>query len=311
MKIVFMGTPDFAVPSMRKLAAEHEVIGVITAPDNPAGRGKKLRESAVKAAAKELGLHVLQPTNLKDEDFIEELRGLEADLFVVVAFRMLPTQVWSIPPKGTINLHGSLLPDYRGAAPINRAIMNGEKETGLTTFFINENIDTGAIIDNVTCSIGENETAGELHDKMMELGADLLVETVGKIESGTAISKPQPESGEMKAAPKIFKEDCQINWGQTAQVVHDHIRGLSPYPAAYTLVTGADYERMKVFDSRVSELKASLPPGSVEASKHKMFVHTIDHLVELKDVQVPGKNRMSIEAFLNGYQPDDSFKFMS
>jgi methionyl-tRNA formyltransferase len=311
MKIAFMGTPDFAVPSMRKLAGEHEIVGVITAPDKPAGRGKKLRESAVKEAAKQLGLRVLQPINLKDEGFIEELKSLEADLFVVVAFRMLPTQVWSIPPSGTINLHGSLLPDYRGAAPINRAIMNGEKETGLTTFFINENIDTGAIIDNVVCPIGENKTAGELHDEMMNLGADLLLETVRKIENGTAISKPQPQSSELKAAPKIFKEDCQINWGQTARVVHDHIRGLSPYPAAFTLVTGADYERMKIFASRVSLLNASLPPGTVEASKHKMFVHTIDHLIEIEDVQVPGKKRMSVEAFLNGYQPDDFFKFQS
>lgn len=311
MKIVFMGTPDFAVPSLKKLASDHEVVGVITAPDKRAGRGKKLRESAVKAVANELGLRVLQPANLKDEDFIEKLQSLGADLFVVVAFRMLPTQVWSIPSKGTINLHGSLLPDYRGAAPINRAIMNGEKQTGLTTFFINENIDTGAIIDNVVCTIDENETAGKLHDKMMDLGADLLSETVGKIESGTAVSMPQPKSGELKAAPKIFKEDCQISWGQTAQIVHDHIRGLSPYPAAYTLVTGVDYERMKIFESRVTDLNASLPPGTVEASKHKLFVHTADCLVEIKEVQVPGKKRMSIEAFLNGYQPDDSFKFHS
>lgn len=311
MKIVFMGTPDFAVPSLRKLAAEHEVVGVITAPDKPAGRGKKLRESAVKAAAAELGLKVLQPTNLKDADFVGKLQSLEADLFVVVAFRMLPTQVWSIPSKGTINLHGSLLPDYRGAAPINRAIMNGEKETGLTTFFINENIDTGAIIDNAVCSIGENETAGQLHDKMMFLGADLLSKTVGQIEAGEACSKPQPETGELKAAPKIFKEDCQIFWNQSAEIIHNHIRGLSPYPAAFTLVAGADFERMKIFESRVTEHEAGLTPGIVESSKEKLFVHTRDLLVEIKEIQVPGKKRMSIEAFLNGYQPGESFKFTS
>ena len=311
MKIVFMGTPDFAVPSMRKLAEEHQVVGVITAPDRPAGRGKKLRESAVKSAASELGLHVLQPTNLKDADFIEQLQNLQAELFVVVAFRMLPTKVWSIPTKGTINLHGSLLPDYRGAAPINRAIMNGEKQTGLTTFFINENIDTGAIIDNVVCSIGENETAGELHDKMMTIGADLLSKTVKQIEDGETASKPQPDSNELKSAPKIFKEDCQIFWNQSAQVIHNHIRGLSPYPAAFTLVGGADFERMKVFESHISEHEASLTPGTVEASKERMYVHTRDQLVEIKELQVPGKKRMTVESFLNGYQPDDSFRFLS
>jgi methionyl-tRNA formyltransferase len=291
MKIVFMGTPDFAVPSMRKLVEEHEVVGVITAPDKPAGRGKKLRESAVKVVATELGLRILQPTNLKDPEFVEELKSLNADLFVVLAFRMLPTQVWSIPSKGTINLHGSLLPDYRGAAPINRAIMNGEKETGLTTFFINENIDTGAIIDNVVCSIGENETAGQLHDKMMVLGADLLSKTVSQIEDGKSESKPQPETDELKSAPKI--------------------RGLSPYPAAFTMVSGGDFERMKIFESKVSEHEASLTPGTIEASKDKIFVHTRDYLVEIIEVQVPGKKRVLIESFLNGYQPDESFKFSS
>ena len=311
MKIVFMGTPDFAVPSLLTLDKEHEVVGVITAPDRPSGRGKKLRGSAVKEAAATLGLAILQPTNLKDADFIEELQSLEADLFVVVAFRMLPTQVWSIPPKGTINLHGSLLPDYRGAAPINRAIMNGEKETGLTTFFINENIDTGAIIDNVTCAIGENETAGELHDKMMVIGAALLNKTVKQIEDGSAASKPQPNTGELKSAPKIFKEDCQIFWNQSAQVIHNHIRGLSPYPAAFTLVGGADFERIKIFASHICEHEASLAPGTVESSKERMFVHTHDQLLEIREVQVPGKKRMTVEAFLNGYQPSDSFKFLS
>ncbi|MFT5596181.1 MAG: methionyl-tRNA formyltransferase [Flammeovirgaceae bacterium] len=311
MKIVFMGTPEFAVPSMRKLVEEHEVVGVITAPDKPAGRGKKLRESAVKVVATELGLRILQPTNLKDPEFVEELKSLNADLFVVLAFRMLPTQVWSIPSKGTINLHGSLLPDYRGAAPINRAIMNGEKETGLTTFFINENIDTGAIIDNVVCSIGENETAGHLHDKMMVLGADLLSKTVSQIEDGKSESKPQPETDELKSAPKIFKEDCQIYWNQSARVIHNNIRGLSPYPAAFTMVSGGDFERMKIFESKVSEHEASLTPGTIEASKDKIFVHTRDYLVEIIEVQVPGKKRVLIESFLNGYQPDESFKFSS
>jgi methionyl-tRNA formyltransferase len=306
-----MGTPDFAVPSLKKLADHHDVVGVITAPDKPAGRGKKLNESAVKQAAKESGLFVLQPANLKDSAFIDELSELNADLFVVVAFRMLPEQVWSLPPKGTINLHGSLLPDYRGAAPINRAIMNGESETGLTTFFINENIDTGAIIDNVKCSIGKDETAGELHDKMMELGADLLLNTVNAIEAGKVNSQPQPESGDLKSAPKIFKEDCKIHWGQSAAVIHNHIRGLSPYPAAFSTVIGADFERMKIFGSRMTDQKSALSPGDVEASKTKLFAHTHDYLLEITEVQVPGKKRMAAESFLNGYQLSDSFKFTS
>jgi len=311
MKIVFMGTPGFAVPSLRKLAARHEVVGVITAPDKPAGRGKKIQESAVKKAASDLSTPVLQPTNLKDPAFIDELSLLGADLFVVVAFRMLPTQVWSLPPKGTINLHGSLLPDYRGAAPINRAIMNGEKETGLTTFFINENIDTGAIIDNVRCPIGKDETAGELHDRMMELGADLLVETVDAIAEDKVESKPQPETIDLKSAPKIFKEDCKIYWNQSATVIHNHIRGLSPYPAAFSSVSGADFERMKIFGSRLNGQKAALPPGEVETSKTKLFVHTHDFILEITDIQVPGKKRMSVASFLNGYQLSESFKFIS
>lgn len=311
MKIVFMGTPDFAVPSLRKLAEKNRVLAVVTAPDKPAGRGKKLRESAVKVAATELGIKVLQPTNLKDDALEKELRILGAELFVVVAFRMLPKQIWSLPPRGTINLHGSLLPHYRGAAPINRAIMNGETETGLTTFFINENIDTGATIDHAVCTVDEDETAGQVHDRMMEIGADLLVDTVAKIERGEAVPEPQSYSSGLKPAPKIFKEDCKINWHQTARVIHNHIRGLSPYPAAFTEVSGTDFDRMKILKSKRTELEAKKTPGSVEVSSQKMLVHTNDQLIEILEVQVPGKKRMSVVSFLNGYQPNESFRLVS
>ncbi|MCH2213571.1 MAG: methionyl-tRNA formyltransferase [Flavobacteriales bacterium] len=311
MKIVFMGTPDFAVPSLKKLIEHHEVVGVITAVDKPSGRGKKIRHSAVKEAALDLGLKVLQPINLKDTVFHSKLEALGADLFVVVAFRMLPHAVWSMPPKGTINLHGSLLPDYRGAAPINRAIMNGETKTGLTTFFINENIDTGAIIDSVTCEIGENETAGDLHDKMMELGAGLLVDTVIDIEKGSVASKDQLESAELKMAHKIFKKDCQIFWNQPAKVIHDHIRGLSPYPAAFSLVSEGDFDRVKIFKTMITDRESGDNPGEIDSSKGKLYVQTKDFFLEILEIQVPGKKRGTVQSFLNGYQLSDSFKFLS
>src|SRR5690606_32066205 len=226
MKLIFRGTPEFAVPSLKTFAAAHDVVGVITAPDKPAGRGKKLLTSAVKQAAAEFGLRVLQPTNLKDPEFLNELKLLDADLFVVLAFRMLPEVVWSMPPKGTINLHASLLPDYRGAAPINRAIMNGETKSGLTTFFIEKEIDTGMIIDQVEMEIGSEENAGSLHDRMMDRGAELLLTTVNNIEKGTIKPIPQKISGEINEAPKIFKEDCEIDWTRTTEEVHNLIRGL-------------------------------------------------------------------------------------
>jgi len=309
MKIVFMGTPDFAVPSLKKLSEHHEIVGVVTATDKPAGRGKKLHQSAVKKAALDLSLPVLQPVNLKDGEFQSKLSNLEAQLFVVVAFRMLPVSIWSMPPKGTINLHGSLLPDYRGAAPINRAIMNGDERTGLTTFFINENIDTGPLIDSLYCRIGENETAGELHDKMMNLGAELLLNTVNSISDGTASSKEQLQSNEVKLAPKIFKDDCQIYWDQSAKAVHNHVRGLSPYPAAYSWVSGVNFDRMKIFKTLITDRPAGSNPGEVEFSKDKLFVQTKDFYLEIIELQVPGKKRATASSFLNGYHLDELFKF--
>lgn len=238
MRIVFMGTPEFAVASLEKIAeAGHEIAAVVTAPDRPAGRGQKIQFSAVKEAAIKLHIPVLQPEKLKNEDFVSELKKLNAELFVVVAFRMLPEVVWNMPPKGTINLHGSLLPQYRGAAPINWAVINGEKETGVTTFFIRHEIDTGNILQHKKIEISESDNAGTIHDKLMITGAGLLVDTLDKLEKTTLTAEPQEKfvgNQELKHAPKIFRETCHINWKKSTEEIYNLIRGLSPYPAAWT-----------------------------------------------------------------------------
>lgn len=239
MKIVFMGTPDFAVASLDILVRNnYSIAGVITAPDKPAGRGQQIQQSAVKQYALKHNLPVLQPEKLKDEQFLKQLSDLKADLQIVVAFRMLPEQVWNMPPLGTFNLHGSLLPQYRGAAPINRAVMNGETETGVSTFFLQQEIDTGKIIFREKTAIGENETAGMVHDRLMHIGANLVLKTVRAIENKSYPQTDQSElikpGDEIKNAPKIFKEDCRIDWNQNVHKIHDHIRGLSPYPTAYS-----------------------------------------------------------------------------
>lgn len=311
MRIVFMGTPDFAVPSLQRLSKDHDVVAVVTAVDKPAGRGKKLKASAVKTAAQALGIPVLQPEKLKSPEFLDQLRSFHAELFVVVAFRMLPREVWAMPPKGTINLHGSLLPMYRGAAPINRAIMNGETETGLTTFYINERIDTGEIIDSVSCPIGPDESAGELHDRMMILGADLLAKTVSEIASGKARSKAQAEPENLKTAPKIFHEDCRIDWALPAGKIHDHIRGLSPYPAAFTEVVGADFDRMKIHATRMTDKHSDGKPGNVSVIDGRIEVDTGTTKIEVLMLQAPGKKRMETKVFLNGFRPGEGFSFKS
>ena len=314
MKLVFMGTPDFAVPSLEMLAQHHDVVGVVTAVDKPAGRGKKLRVSAVKSAAENLNLPVLQPENLKDPDFHQKLKALGAELFVVVAFRMLPEAVWDMPPKGTINLHASLLPQYRGAAPINRAIMNGEKSTGLTTFFIEREIDTGFIIEQAELKIGPDEDAGSLHDRMMNSGAKLLKQTVDNIASGEVEPKPQTAAPgvELKPAPKIFKTDCQIDWNQTATDVHNHIRGLSPYPTAWTVGTASamDDANFKVYTSRICTNQNALSPGETNVREGKLFVGTITDDIEITELQPAGKKRMATEAWLRGFSLPDDFKFI-
>lgn len=306
MKIVFFGTPEFAVESLRALVDNgYDVAAVVTMPDKIGGRGHKVIESDVKKYAVEKGLPVLQPEKLRDPDFIATLKNINADLFIVIAFRMMPEIVWGMPRLGTFNLHGSLLPKYRGAAPINRAIMNGETETGVTTFFLNHEIDMGDIIDSRSIQIGENENVGSVYDRLMHLGADMVIETVKNIENDTLQSKPQPE-GEFIPAPKIFKEDCRINWQRSAKEVHNQVRGLSPYPAAFcTMTDTADKKQdIKIFETRIApDMETLLNPGQVLIDGKRLFVGTSDGIVEILEVQPSGKKRMPVAAFLLGYHP--------
>ncbi len=294
-----MGTPDFAVASLDALVqANFDVVAVVTAPDKPAGRGQKLNESAVKKYAVEKGIPVLQPEKLKNPEFIAELKSYQADLQVVVAFRMLPVVVWSMPAKGTINLHGSLLPQYRGAAPINRAIINGEKESGVTTFFLKEEIDTGDIILSDSVAISDDETAGDLHDKLMAIGAQLLVKTLHAIEAGEVTEQPQPQSDDLKHAPKIFKEDCKIDWNNSAQQIHNLIRGLSPYPTAFTTLND---KNLKVFKAEIEDKEPGIAAGGfLTDGKTYLKFAAKDGFIKLLDIQYEGKKRMLIEDFLRG-----------
>lgn len=294
-----MGTPDFAVASLDALVqASFDVVAVVTAPDKPAGRGQKLNESAVKKYAVEKGIPVLQPEKLKNPEFIEELKSYQADLQVVVAFRMLPVVVWSMPAKGTINLHGSLLPQYRGAAPINHAIINGEKESGVTTFFLKEEIDTGDIIMSDSVAIADDETAGDLHDKLMVVGANLLVKTLHAIEAGEVQEQPQPQSDDLKYAPKIFKEDCKIDWNNSAQHIHNLIRGLSPYPTAFTALND---KTLKVFKAKLEDKEPGIAAGGfLTDGKTYLKFAAKDGFIKLLDIQYEGKKRMLIEDFLRG-----------
>lgn len=294
-----MGTPDFAVASLDALVqANFDVVAVVTAPDKPAGRGQKLNESAVKKYAVEKGIPVLQPEKLKNPEFIEELRSYQADLQVVVAFRMLPEIVWNMPAKGTINLHGSLLPQYRGAAPINHAIINGEKESGVTTFFLKQEIDTGDIILSDSVPIADDETAGELHDKLMVVGANLLVKTLRAIEANNITEQPQPQNADLKHAPKIFKEDCKIDWNNQAQTIHNLIRGLSPYPTAFTVL---NEKNLKVFKAEIEDKEPGIVAGGfLTDGKTYLKFAAKDGFIKLLDIQYEGKKRMLIEDFLRG-----------
>jgi methionyl-tRNA formyltransferase len=300
LRIIFMGTPAFAVPSLEILVENgYEIAAVVTASDKTGGRGgKQLLQSAVKQYAQEQGLPVLQPERLRDPDFLEQLRGLKADLQVVVAFRMLPESVWAMPRLGTFNLHGSLLPRYRGAAPINWAIINGEKETGVTTFFIQHEIDTGDVILQERLDIGPDETAGELHDRMMGLGANVVLKTVQLIEAGGYTLQKQDDALASKA-PKLFHETCRIDLNQNTQQVHDFIRGLSPYPGAWTILDG---QELKIFRAAISPEPLSHPPGTF-VSDNKRFIRlsTLDGYVELLELQLPGRKRLEVQAFLNGF----------
>jgi methionyl-tRNA formyltransferase len=299
MRIVFMGTPDFAVASLDALVqANFDVVAVVTAPDRPAGRGQKLNESAVKKYAVEKHIPVLQPEKLKNAEFLEALASYKADLQVVVAFRMLPEVVWNMPPKGTINLHGSLLPQYRGAAPINHAIINGEKESGVTTFFLTHEIDTGNIILSDSVAIADNENAGDLHDKLMYIGAKLLVKTLKAIEAGEVSEQPQPQSGDLKHAPKIFKDDCKIDWNNQAQTIYNLIRGLSPYPTAFTFLND---KTLKVFKAEIEDKEPGIVAGGfLTDGKTYLKFASKDGFIKLLDIQYEGKKRMLIEDFLRG-----------
>ncbi len=314
LRIVFMGTPDFAVESLKALVdSGQHVVGVVTAPDKPAGRGKQMQSSPVKNFAEQAGIKtILQPTNLKSPGFIEQLNSLNADLQLVVAFRMLPEMVWSIPPKGTVNLHASLLPDYRGAAPINWAIINGEKETGVTTFFIEKDIDTGKIIFNEKVSIDPNTTAGELHDILMSKGAQLLVKTAKAIAADHYNSTSQKElikDSDLHSAPKIYKEDCRINWRWKGSAIHNFIRGLSPYPAAWTEITdGKSSLSLKIFRSRFELNEHGLETGKVVSDKSNYLKIAVeDGFIDMQKLQLAGKKPLGIKEFLRGFKEIDKY----
>ncbi|HEV8083800.1 MAG TPA: methionyl-tRNA formyltransferase [Chitinophagaceae bacterium] len=308
LRIIFMGTPDFAVPSLKKLLENGcNVVAVITAPDKPAGRGLKISESDVKKLALAKNLKILQPEKLKRPDFISELQSLNADLQIVVAFRMLPEVVWNMPPMGTINLHGSLLPQYRGAAPINWAIINGEKKTGITTFKLKHEIDTGDILMKKEIEIGETETAGELYDRMKEIGAGLLLKTIQNLAENKLQEIPQAtiksspaEKMPLQHAPKISNETCEINWKKNTDEIYNLVRGLSPYPAAFTFLKG---KKLKIFRAEKQKTEVIKSPGEL-VSDFKTFLKFVcnDGFISMKELQLEGKKKMDVEDFLRGWR---------
>ena len=313
-----MGTPEFAVESLDILVKnKYNIVGVITVPDKPAGRGQQLQQSAVKKYALEHGLNILQPEKLKAPEFLDALKALNADLQIVVAFRMLPVVVWDMPRLGTFNLHGSLLPQYRGAAPINRAVMNGDTETGVSTFFLQHEIDTGKIIFREKTPIGENETAGEVHDRLMLIGAKLVLKTVRAIEAN---DYPQIEQSELiaqgeqeKHAPKIFKNDCRINWSHSLEQIHNRIRGLSPYPAAFTDLVAEDGKAysLKIFKTEKEKTTHSFPLSGIHTdSKTYLKVAVKDGFLNIIELQLAGKKRMSVHEFLRGFQVSSNWKVL-
>lgn len=306
LKIVFLGTPDFAVESLRRIVeGGYNVVGVVTMPDKPAGRGHKLLQSPVKQYAVEKGLHLMQPVKLKDPEFVEELRSLDADLFIVIAFRMLPEVVWSMPRLGTFNLHASLLPRYRGAAPINWAVINGDTETGVTTFFLKHEIDTGDIIAQERVDILPSDNVGDVHDRLMMLGADLTIDTIESILNGTLKTIPQEQligETEPTPAPKIFKETCRIDWNRPAREIHNLVRGLSPYPAAWSVLTDDRKEvgSVKIFETAVIDKEIDVKPGQIVIDGSRLIVGCGDGQIEVLLLQTQGKRRMPTADFLRG-----------
>lgn len=304
LRIVFMGTPEFAVGVLDALVKQHNnIVGVLTAPDRPAGRGRKLKESALKKYASEKELTILQPTNLKSEEFLKTLENLKANLQIVVAFRMLPKKVWAMPTYGTFNLHASLLPQYRGAAPINWAIMNGETKTGVTTFFIDEKIDTGAIILQEEAPIYENDNAENLHDRLMDLGGALVLKTVKRIKEGNFETTLQEDTEDLKLAHKLNKDTCKIDWDSPLKEVYDFIRGLSPYPAAWSTLHNKDEKLLtKIFKTKIQIEKHDLKPGTILCTKKEMKVALSNGYLNLLEIQLQGKKRMAVRDVLNGLE---------
>jgi len=302
IRIVFMGTPEFAVTTLKTLVEHnYNIVGVITAPDKPAGRGQKIHESDVKKYAVAQNLNVLQPTNLKDESFIKELKSLKANLQIIVAFRMLPEVVWQMPEYGTFNLHASLLPNYRGAAPIHWAIINGETKTGVTTFFIDEKIDTGAIILQKEIDIKNDETVGSLHDKLMNIGSELVIETVKLIETSEVSTTIQPQT-EIKTAYKLDKDNCKIDWNESLDNIYNKIRGLNPFPSAWCyLENGEDTLAVKLFKVEKDTATHSKPFGTIISSKDDLKIAVKGGYIFIKEIQLPGKRKMDIKSLLNGY----------
>jgi methionyl-tRNA formyltransferase len=310
LRIVFMGTPDFAVATLKALVEEnYNIVGVITAPDRPSGRGRKLNESAVKQYAKSAGLNILQPTNLKNKDFIDMLKALQANLQIVVAFRMLPKVVWQMPEYGTFNLHASLLPNYRGAAPINWAIINGETKTGVSTFFIDEKIDTGEMILQEEVTIAPNENVGSLHDKLMHLGSALVLKTVALIKTGTVKTTPQVETHNIKTAYKLNKDNCKIDWTDNIHNIYNKIRGLSPYPAAWcTLINGADQLDVKIYEAKKEIEQHNDAIGLITSTKKNIKVSVAEGYIHILKIKLPGKKLMEATSLLNGYKFENDAK---
>lgn len=311
LRIVFMGTPPFAVHCLEEiLKAGHNIVGVVTAPDKPAGRGRKIQESAVKQFAVKHNLKVLQPVNLKSEEFLMNLKELQPDVQVVVAFRMLPKVVWDFPEKGSFNLHASLLPQYRGAAPINWAIINGEKITGVSTFFLDEKIDTGEMILQKEVEIAPNETAGELHDKLMEAGGTLIKETLELIEKNEVTTTPQPIHQELKEAPKLTRENTKINWEHDVNQIFNLIRGLNPYPAAWCFFKNNEEEvKVKLFNCRKENANHNLPPGSILVEGKILKAAAVNGFLIIDELQLPGKRKMKVKDLLNGFSFSEEAKF--
>lgn len=300
LRIIFMGTPEFAVPSLEILVKNgFNVVAVITAPDKPQGRGQKITYSPVKESALRHNIPVLQPANLKSPEFLNELKSHRANLQIVVAFRMLPESVWSMPDIGTFNLHASLLPQYRGAAPINWAIINGEKETGATTFFLKHEIDTGSIIFQEKEPIHDDDTVGTLYERLMNIGAQLVLKTVKAIEAGNYPSIPQPENDNIKHAPKIFKETCEINWNQNSKQIRNFVRGLNPYPTAWCILAGKSYKIHRV--SAIDKHDNGTKPGSIDTdNKNYLYIKSLDGWIAIDELQAEGKRKMNILEFFRG-----------